>query len=66
MYDAFYLGMLFVGAVWSAASVVNLIDTAFALMALPNMIAILWLSPKVMTETRAYFRRLAKERQGIG
>ena len=63
MYDVFYLGMLFAGAVWSAASVINLIDTAYALMALPNMIAVLWLSPKVMTETRAYFKRLAQERQ---
>lgn len=57
-YDVFYLGMLFVGAIWSAASVVNLIDTAFALMALPNMIAVLWLSPKVMAATRDYFQRM--------
>ncbi|MCB1033900.1 MAG: alanine:cation symporter family protein [Acidobacteria bacterium] len=62
IYDAFYLGMLFVGAIWSASSVVNLIDTAYALMALPNMIAVLWLSPKVMVETRAYFSRLRQDR----
>ena len=63
LYDVFYLGMLFAGAVWSAASVVNLIDTAYALMAWPNMIAVLWLSPKVMTATRDYFRRMAQERR---
>jgi len=57
LYDFFYFFMLFVGAVWSAASVVNLIDTSFALMALPNMIAVLWLSPKVMAATRDYFQR---------
>ena len=57
LYDVFYFAMLFVGAVWSAASVVNLIDTSFALMALPNMIAVLWLSPRVMAATRDYFKR---------
>jgi len=47
--------MLFVGAVWSARMVINLLDTAFALMALPNMIAALLLAPRVMRKTRAYF-----------
>lgn len=57
IYDLFYLVMLFVGAVWSASTVVNLVDTAFALMALPNMIATLLLAPRVMTATRDYFAR---------
>ena len=57
IYDVFYLVMLFVGAVWSADMVVNLLDTAFALMALPNLLATLALSPKVMEATRDYFRR---------
>ncbi|MDA2933299.1 alanine:cation symporter family protein [Acidobacteria bacterium AH-259-D05] len=57
IYDFFYLVMLFVGAVWSATMVVDFLDTAFALMALPNMITALVLAPKVMKATREYFSR---------
>ena len=57
LYDVFYLLALYVGAVWTAGMVVNLIDTFYALMAFPNMIAALLLAPKVMAATRAYFAR---------
>lgn len=57
IYTYFYLAMLFVGAVFSAGMVINLLDTAFAMMALPNMIAAIYLSPRVMQATRDYFRR---------
>lgn len=56
LYDWIFLGSLWAGAVWSAGMVVNLIDTAFALMAFPNMVALLLLSPRVMEATRRYFR----------
>lgn len=56
LYDWIYLGSLWAGAVWSAGMVVNLIDTAFALMAFPNMVAVLLLSPRVMRAARHYFR----------
>ena len=56
-YDGIYLAGLFVGAIWTAQSVINLIDISFALMALPNMIATLLLAPKVMAATRDYFSR---------
>ncbi len=56
-YDLFYLGMLVGGAVVSVEAVVNLLDTAFALMALPNMIATLLLAPRVMEATRDYLSR---------
>ncbi len=56
IYDVFYMAMLFLGAVWSVGAVINLIDTAYALMAFPNMIATLWLAPRVMAATRKYFR----------
>ncbi len=55
IYDVFYMAMLLAGALWSVSAVVNLIDTAYALMALPNMIATLWLAPRVMTAAREYF-----------
>ena len=58
IYDVFYLAMLLVGALWSVSAVVNLIDTAYALMALPNMIATLWLAPRVMVAAREYFQGL--------
>ncbi|MEE2823121.1 MAG: alanine/glycine:cation symporter family protein [Acidobacteriota bacterium] len=57
IYNLLYLGMLFIGATWSASMVINLVDTAFALMALPNMIATLLLAPKVMAATKDYLAR---------
>lgn len=57
LYNYFYLAMLYVGAVWTASMVVNLMDTAFALMAWPNMAAALLLAPRVLEATRSYFRR---------
>ena len=57
IYEFFYLVMLFVGAVWSANLVVNLVDTAFAMMALPNMLATLLLAPRVMEATKVYLSR---------
>jgi len=57
MYELFYVVMLVLGAVWAAGTVVNLLDTAFALMALPNMIATLLLAPRVMEAARDYFQR---------
>jgi AGCS family alanine or glycine:cation symporter len=57
IYELFYLIMLFVGAVWSASMVVNLVDTAFAMMALPNMLATLLLAPRVMEATKVYLSR---------
>ncbi len=53
-YDVFYLFMLFIGAIWSAEIVINLIDTAFAMMAIPNMLATLILAPKVLDALRVY------------
>jgi AGCS family alanine or glycine:cation symporter len=57
IYDAFYLVTLFLGAAWTVGAVVNVIDSAFALMAFPNMIATLILAPRVMSASRDYFRR---------
>lgn len=57
-YNLFYLAMLFLGAVWSVGAVIDLVDTAYALMAFPNMIATLILAPRVMTAARDYFKRL--------
>ena len=57
VYDLFYLAMLFMGAVWSLGMVIDLLDTAFAMMALPNMVATFILAPSVMAAARGYFSR---------
>lgn len=54
-YEWFYLASVWIAAIWSARVVINLADTAFALMAFPNMLAVLLLSPRVMREVRSYF-----------
>ena len=60
IYDWIYLNGLFIGAVWSADMVVNLLDTSFALMAAPNLIATAILAPRVMVATRDYFARFSR------
>ncbi len=56
-YDCFYIVTMVLGAVWSIDTVINILDTAFALMAFPNMIAALLLAPKVNSALRDYFGR---------
>ena len=57
-YDYFYLTTIVIGAVVSMDLVLNLIDVAFALMAIPTMISGIILAPKVMVEAKEYFKRL--------
>jgi AGCS family alanine or glycine:cation symporter len=48
--------MLIVGAVIPLNAVIGLIDSAFALMAIPTMITLILLSPKVKQEMKNYFK----------
>jgi AGCS family alanine or glycine:cation symporter len=57
-YDYFYLGTIIMGAVLSMHDVMNIIDIAYALMAVPTMTSGLILAPKVMAEAKAYFKRM--------
>lgn len=57
-YDYFYLLSIILGAIASMNNVLNLIDIAFALMAIPTMLTGLILAPKVMREARAYFNKM--------
>jgi len=43
--------------------VINLIDTTFAMMAVPNMIATLILAPKVVEATKDYVARMHGDRE---
>lgn len=56
-YNYFFLIMLVVGAVISLNVVVGVIDSAYALMAIPTMFTLLVLSPKVKMEMKRYFSK---------
>lgn len=58
-YDYIYLLSIILAAVLSMRDVINIIDIAFALMAIPTMIPAFILAPKVMEEARAYFSRMS-------
>lgn len=57
-YDYFYLSTIIFGAILSMNDVMNLIDIAYALMAVPTMISGFVLAPKVMKEAKSYFARM--------
>lgn len=57
-YNYFYIASILIGATTSLSAMINLIDTFFALMAIPTMTATLWLAPKVMQRARKYFKEL--------
>jgi alanine or glycine:cation symporter, AGCS family len=59
-YDYFYLVMIIAGSLATLDLVLNIIDIAFALMAIPTMITALVLAPSVMAETRSYISRIIK------
>lgn len=61
-YDYFYLVMIVVGAVVSMDLVLNLIDIAFALMAIPTMASAFILAPNVMEVSKKYFEKLKRAR----
>lgn len=63
-YKYAYTALIVVGAVISLETVISLIDGAYALMAIPTMLATLRLSPRVMAATRDYFRRYREELRG--
>jgi len=53
MYNYFYIGSIVFSAIVTVEVVIGIIDLAFALMCIPNMIAILWLSPHVKNEMQS-------------
>lgn len=60
-YDYFYLSTIIFGAVASMTDVMNVIDVAYALMAIPTMVSGFILAPKVLTEAKSYFKRMKEE-----
>jgi AGCS family alanine or glycine:cation symporter len=62
-YDYTYLFTITLGAIASMDLVLNIIDIAFALMAIPTMVSGFVLAPKVMAEAKRYFSRLEGEKR---
>jgi AGCS family alanine or glycine:cation symporter len=57
-YNVYFVVMIIFAAVASLELVKNLIDLSYALMVIPNMIAVLWLAPRVNAAARTYFQNL--------
>lgn len=53
-----YILSLLFAAVWAQDTVINILDTSFALMAIPTLISTLLLSRKVVKATKDYFHRM--------
>jgi len=61
-FNYYYVATITFAAVASVDLVVNLIDLAYALMCIPNMLAVLYLAPRVNREMKRYFAQLKDER----
>jgi AGCS family alanine or glycine:cation symporter len=59
-YNYFYLATIIFGAISSMRDIMNIIDVAYALMAIPTMVSGFVLAPRVMKEARRYFSALDK------
>ena len=62
-YNYFYILSIIVGATTSLSMMINLIDSFFALMAIPTMIATLIMAPRVIKETRNYIEKLKLQKE---
>lgn len=60
-YNVYFVIMIVFAAVASLELVKNLIDLSYALMVIPNMIAVLLLAPKVNKAAKDYFQKLKSE-----
>lgn len=54
-FNHYFVATIVFAAIASVDLVINLIDLAYALMVIPNMIAVLYLSPKVNKAAKQYF-----------
>ena len=54
-FNVYFVATITFAAVASVGLVINLIDLAYALMVIPNMIAVLYLSPQVNAKMKTYF-----------
>ena len=64
IYDYLYLASIVLAAVIPMRDVINIIDIAFALMAIPTMLSGFMLAPRVMKEARIYFEKIKGWNEG--
>ncbi|TRZ43115.1 alanine/glycine:cation symporter family protein [Robertkochia solimangrovi] len=57
-YNYIYIISIIFAAISELDLVINLIDLSFAVMCIPNMIAILYLSPQINANMKAYFSKI--------
>lgn len=57
-YVYIYIISLFVSSIWTQDMVINILDTSFAMMAIPTLIGTLLLSPKVVAAMKDYYSRM--------
>jgi len=58
LYNYLFIISIILGATASLDTIINVIDSAFALMSIPTMLATIILAPKVMKEAKRYIERL--------
>ena len=61
-YNIFYIGSVVLGATANLKTIINIIDTFFALIAVPTMIATIILAPKVLRAAKIYFDKVRSTR----
>ncbi|MCD4771970.1 MAG: sodium:alanine symporter family protein [Bacteroidales bacterium] len=59
-YRYLYGLFVFLGAIWGIEMVWNFVDMVITFMTIPNLIALILLTPVVMSETRKYFSHMKK------
>ena len=60
IYTYIFILMIVIFAVISLDTALNIIDGAFAMMAIPTLVSTLWLAPKVMSSAKEYFNSLSE------
>ena len=55
-----YIALIPVAAMWAQGTAVNIIDTAFALMAIPTLTSSLLLAPRVVAALMDYLKRMGR------
>ena len=57
-YKILFCTLIFIGAIWKLGPVINFSDIMLGLMAIPNLLAVLLLMPKLRTASKDYFQRM--------
>lgn len=64
IYKVFYVVTIPIGAILPVQAVINLVDSAFFLMCIPNVIAIYIFAPEIKREIQGYLERSGAKRVG--